>query len=327
MSYENGTTHYNLPQTVGSDKRDWFDTNQPFADIDSAIYSANQTAQAASDGLGTTNQNVTNLTGRVSDVESDVSTLQGGLATTNENLGTVSQAVNGLTTTVADNKQDLKDSICAIEEDSATASTRHEVDTFFWYNDTLYKTTVVITVGSQIVPDVNCSTTNITTELLNGGSESEIDDSVTSASKTWSSSKINTQLSTKADDSKVGDLADLDTTDKTDVVNAINELYDMIGQIGGGGMPDLNYTTPLHTFDTSSGDGHGLTYTASNTCYLVGSFQLGSSQPITLNGNDIVISSDSGVVANGFINGLKLNAGDVVVCGRQELGLHVYGLL
>ena len=50
MSYANGTTHYNLPQTVGTDKRDWADPNQAFADIDAAIYGAVQdTAQAALD--------------------------------------------------------------------------------------------------------------------------------------------------------------------------------------------------------------------------------------------------------------------------------------
>ena len=98
-------------------------------------------------------------------------------------------------------------------------------------------------------------------------------------------------------------------------------------EIGGGGMPDLNYTTPLHTFDTLSGDGHGLTYTASDTCYLIGAFQTGQNQPITLNGNPIVVSSDTNLVANGFINGIKLNAGDVIVCTRKELSLHVYGLL
>lgn len=63
MSYANGTTHYNLPQTVGSDKRDWSDTNQAFADIDSAIYSAGedsatalsaaQAAQTAADSAAT----------------------------------------------------------------------------------------------------------------------------------------------------------------------------------------------------------------------------------------------------------------------------------
>ncbi len=60
MSYRVGTTNYNLPQTEGTDKRDWADTNQAFADIDSAIKTASddatlatslaQTAQTAADG-------------------------------------------------------------------------------------------------------------------------------------------------------------------------------------------------------------------------------------------------------------------------------------
>lgn len=60
MSYRVGTTNYNLPQTEGTDKRDWSDTNQAFAAIDSAIKTASddatlatslaQTAQTAADG-------------------------------------------------------------------------------------------------------------------------------------------------------------------------------------------------------------------------------------------------------------------------------------
>lgn len=48
MSYQSGTTHYNLPQTVGSDKRDWSDTNTAFAAIDTAIYQASSEASSAS---------------------------------------------------------------------------------------------------------------------------------------------------------------------------------------------------------------------------------------------------------------------------------------
>jgi ABC-type glycerol-3-phosphate transport system substrate-binding protein len=46
MSYANGTQFYNLPQTVGTDKRDWFDTNAAFAAIDAALHAA-ATGQAA----------------------------------------------------------------------------------------------------------------------------------------------------------------------------------------------------------------------------------------------------------------------------------------
>lgn len=47
MSYSNGTTHYNLPLTQGSDKRDWSDTNQAFEDIDAAVYQASSDATGA----------------------------------------------------------------------------------------------------------------------------------------------------------------------------------------------------------------------------------------------------------------------------------------
>lgn len=47
MSYENGTPNYNLPQTVGSDKRDWSDTNQAFADLDAAVKRAVDDADTA----------------------------------------------------------------------------------------------------------------------------------------------------------------------------------------------------------------------------------------------------------------------------------------
>lgn len=47
MSYLTGTTHFNLPQTAGTDKRDWADTNQAFADVDAALYQASQDASTA----------------------------------------------------------------------------------------------------------------------------------------------------------------------------------------------------------------------------------------------------------------------------------------
>lgn len=235
MSYANGTQHYNLPQTQGSDKRDWFDTNEAFRNVDTDLYTAKQTAETTASSLETTNENVTGVANRVTAVESSVQTLQGNLATTNENVATNSTAINGLQTTVADNKQDLEDMITAYDEATATASRRYEVGDYFRYNDVLYITTVVITQGSTIVPDVNCESTNVMTrvKLLENGSgpaESVIDDTVTSTSKTWSSSKINTQIG-NATAVKTGD---------TRVSNGKLQYYNGSGwidlQIGGGNM-------------------------------------------------------------------------------------------
>lgn len=210
MSYANGTTHYNLPQTVGTDKRDWFDTNTAFENVDADLYSAKQTADnAASDitslgtRVGTVEGDVSSLSTRVGNAEGDISALQGGQTT--------------LGNQIADVKADLSDAICAIKEADATADYAHAVDSYFWYNDTLYITTQAIAVGDTIVPNTNCNTTNVTTEIIKAltQSTSEIDDSVTSASKTWSSQKINDEI---------GDLSTLTTTDKSSAVNAINEV-------------------------------------------------------------------------------------------------------
>ena len=53
MSYARGTQNYNLPQTQGTDKRDWSDTNAAFLAIDTAIKTANTTASSASSAAST----------------------------------------------------------------------------------------------------------------------------------------------------------------------------------------------------------------------------------------------------------------------------------
>lgn len=56
MSYRVGTPNYNLPQTEGTDKRDWSDTNQAFLAIDTAIKNAADTSASASSAAATAQQ-------------------------------------------------------------------------------------------------------------------------------------------------------------------------------------------------------------------------------------------------------------------------------
>lgn len=78
MSYAVGTTHYNLPQTQGTDKRDWSDTNQAFADIDAAIYGAGDDASTA---LSTAQTAQTTATSAASDASTAVTTANAASAT------------------------------------------------------------------------------------------------------------------------------------------------------------------------------------------------------------------------------------------------------
>ena len=53
MAHTNQTTHYGLPQFVGSDIPSWLvDVNQAYTAIDSAIYTAKNTADVASNTAG-----------------------------------------------------------------------------------------------------------------------------------------------------------------------------------------------------------------------------------------------------------------------------------
>lgn len=254
MSYEHGTTHYNLPQTVGSDTRDWFDTNEAFADIDAAIYSAGQTAEQSVQDLTEVKTDIQSLkdadiamTGRVDGIDGRVETAE--------------LKIDRLQDEIIDDNQDLKDAICSIEEASATAAYAHATGEFFWYNDTLYKATTNIAIGQQIVPDTNCKTTNITTELLEGGQGGvEIDDTVVSATKVWSSYKTNNEIST-ASAAKTGD---------TRWYSGKLQYYTGSAWVDaeiGGTMGDLDFANAV----TLTGD-----YTPSKSGAIMGSFTASS---------------------------------------------------
>ena len=158
MSYASGTTHYNLPQTVGSDKRDWTDTNQAFSDIDAAIYGAAQGASAATSAIETINGEIETITGKQAVDEGNISTLAGKVSTLESTVGTQAAAI-------ADVRQDLQDNIESKREASATSTHAYNIGDTFYYNDVLYKATAQIAIGGTIVPSTNCTAVTVMSEL------------------------------------------------------------------------------------------------------------------------------------------------------------------
>ena len=159
MSYRVGTTHYNLPQTENADKRDWFDTNEAFAEVDSVLYTALTQGADNTERIETLRSDVTALDGRVTQAESDIVDLKAGVDTANESIGT-------LNTNLAKQKQDFLDMICAYQEPSAVSSRQYRSGQYFIYNETLWECTADIGIGTQIVPDTNCKNTTITEIIL-----------------------------------------------------------------------------------------------------------------------------------------------------------------
>lgn len=170
MSYANGTTHYNLPITTGSDKRDWADTNQAFEDIDAAIYQASEDASTAGSGVTTLDNQINGVGGidaRLTQAESDIDDVEGAVSTLQ---GTVS----GHTTAIADVRRDLQDNIEAFNEPTATSTHAYAIGDYFYYNDILYKATSAISIGDTIVPNTNCTAIDVMSEVAE--LKSDIDD-------------------------------------------------------------------------------------------------------------------------------------------------------
>lgn len=158
MAYVNGTTHYNLPQTVGTDKRDWADTNQAFSDLDAAVYSAVEDVADAQTEINGLKERMTTAEGNITTNANDISALDGRLTTAE---GTITQH----TSDIADVRSDCEDMICAYNEATATSTHAYAVGDYFIYNDVLYRAIQVIAIGDTIVPDTNCTTTNVATEI------------------------------------------------------------------------------------------------------------------------------------------------------------------
>ena len=191
MSYANGTQFYNLPQTVGTDKRDWFDTNSPFAAIDAALHSAVVGQASDAEAIATIN-------GKLADDEADIAALQTKTTTHDSQIAALQTTVNSQTTQIQDVRQDAEDMITANNEGAAATSTRaYAIGDYFIYNDVLYKATAAIAIGDTIVPNTNCEATNVDTELT----------------------QVNSDLSNKQNKTDNS----LNTTSKT-VVGAINEI-------------------------------------------------------------------------------------------------------
>ena len=213
MSYVNGTTHYNLPQTVGTDKRDWTDTNQAFADIDSAIHTAVETAETGATNIQALQTDVNALDTRVTSAEADI-------ATNTTDISLINTKVNGIDADIADVRQDAQDMICAYNEATATSSRAYAIDDYFIYNDVLYKVTAPIAIGGTIVPNTNCTATNVTTEIA----------MINNDSMTITLTLANSQVSTVRNAILSGDLPDGDYTFSRGILTKSGVSFNLVEQ-------------------------------------------------------------------------------------------------
>lgn len=158
MSYTNETTYYGLPLPTGSDKSTFTDNNTAFQAVDAALHTASEgVAQAAED--------ITSLTGRVGDCETNISNITTDLGLEKAKIVNLQNKETLQDGEIRDVRSDCEDMISAYNEATSTSTHAYSAGDYFIYNDVLYVATDSIAVGDTIVPDTNCETTNVTTEL------------------------------------------------------------------------------------------------------------------------------------------------------------------
>lgn len=166
MSYTNETTYYGLPLPTGSDKSTFTDNNTAFQAVDAALHTAYEQSGAATEDIVAIKATVANL------IQADVN-FQNDLDTEKGKIVNLQDKEVLQDTAIAAVKADAQDMITAYNEPTATSTHAYDVGDFFIYNDVLYKASASIAIGDTIVPDTNCTTTNVTTEIAQTNNDLE----------------------------------------------------------------------------------------------------------------------------------------------------------
>lgn len=165
MSYTNETTYYGLPLPTGSDKSTFTDNNTAFQAVDAALHTAYEQSGAATEDIVAIKATVANLIHADIDFQNDLDTEKGKIRNLQDKEVLQDAAIAAV-------KADAFDMITAYNEPTATSAHAYNEGDFFIYNDVLYRATDSIAIGDTIVPDTNCTTTNVSTEIV--GLESDL---------------------------------------------------------------------------------------------------------------------------------------------------------
>lgn len=159
MSSTTTTQFYGLTQYIGTDKPDFADNNTAFRNVDADLH------QVVQDSQGFTSD-IADLTERVGNLDTDLTNLSGDLDGEKAKITALQNKELSQDTEIARVERNAQDMITAYNEASATSTHAYAVGDYFIYNNVLYQATAAIAVGATIVPDTNCTTTNVTSELI-----------------------------------------------------------------------------------------------------------------------------------------------------------------
>lgn len=160
--YTNETTHFGIPLPLGSDLTTPMDYNTAAEAVDEALFDAQSDASTA-------NENAASAVETANAVSEALDTLSATVGGHTSQISALGARMTNAENNIDDVRSDLEDMIVAFNEPTATSTHAYAIGDYFIYNDVLYKATAAITVGETIVPNTNCSATNVMTEVAAGG--------------------------------------------------------------------------------------------------------------------------------------------------------------
>lgn len=158
MASTNFTTHYSIPLPLGTDLTTPMDYNEAAEAVDTALFAAETDAGNASEAAAAAVTTANAAADAVDTVAGDLSQEKGKIVALQTRMTNAENEID-------DVRADSSDMITAYNEPTATSTHAYAIGDYFIYNNTLYKATAAIAIGATIVPDTNCETTNVSTEL------------------------------------------------------------------------------------------------------------------------------------------------------------------
>lgn len=142
MSHTNQTTHYNLPQFIGTDTPGWLtDVNAGYAAIDSAIYQRESDIATNTGNITANTASITALGTRMTNAESDITSLQTDVDADEVVIAGHTSAIGSLNTTVASIASAINNDVW----DSVTVT----VPASSWVNDEVTLSDSKISIDKQ----------------------------------------------------------------------------------------------------------------------------------------------------------------------------------
>lgn len=159
MASTNFTTHYSIPLPLGTDLTTPMDYNEAAEAVDTALFGAVTDAGNASEAAGEAVNTANTASAAVDAIGADLALEKAKIVQLQTRMTAAENDIDDVYT-------DVTDMITAYKEPSATSTHAYAIGDYFIYNETLYKATAAIAIGATIVPNTNCVTTNVSSELL-----------------------------------------------------------------------------------------------------------------------------------------------------------------